>query len=201
MRVDQGLPDQARVPSGSRGGGLAGAGLGCLADGGCLRCGCAMDRAGRDALRPARAKFLADGADATVWHGRALLRVLPGFCGMALGGVRAYRRASRSEGGADMLAVSSTALIVYGWSRRLTTGWWAFTAAAMTVALPALAYSGLMMTESVFLLTMTVALSLLARALSDPSPKPLVAAGALALPVAVRLQGLGLLPQPLWRRY
>ena len=95
----------------------------------------------------------------------------------------------------QVLAVSSTALIVYGWSRRLTTGWWAFTAAAMTVALPALAYSGLMMTESVFLLTMTVALSLLARALSDPSPRnQLVAAGALALPVAVRLQGLGLLP-------
>src|SRR5205823_2579244 len=98
----------------------------------------------------------------------------------------------------QVLAVSSTALVVYGWSRRLTSEWWAFAAAAMTLALPALAYSGLMMTESVFLLTMTLALSLLARALSNPSMRnQLIAAGALALPVAIRLQGIGLLPAAL----
>jgi hypothetical protein len=97
--------------------------------------------------------------------------------------------------GLQALLVSSTALIVYCWARRLVSGRWALTAAAMSVAMPALAYSGLIMTEATFLPATTLTLFLLARALAAPSWRSQVlAAGAVTLAMAIRLQGVGLIP-------
>lgn len=93
------------------------------------------------------------------------------------------------------LLVSSTAVIVYCWARQLVAGRWAFAAAAMAVAMPALAYSGLIMTEATFLPVATLALWLLARALAVPSWRnQTLAGGAVTLATATRLQGLGLFP-------
>jgi hypothetical protein len=90
--------------------------------------------------------------------------------------------------------VSLTAAIVYLWVRRLVSGWWAFAGAAMTAALPALGYSGLIMTESVFLPVITLALWLIARALTTPSLRnQLLAGGAVTLAIAMRFQSISLL--------
>jgi hypothetical protein len=89
------------------------------------------------------------------------------------------------------VVMSSTAAVAYGWARQVTTAWWAVGAAALTAALPALAYSGLLMTEAVFLPLATLSLWLLARALVEPTLGRQAAAGGLvALTSLVRIQGL-----------
>ena len=94
------------------------------------------------------------------------------------------------------VAASSTLVLVYAWARRFVSGWWALAASAITAALPALAYSALIMTESVFIPVVTLALWTSARALTTPSRRnQLLAAGAITLAVAIRLQrGAALLP-------
>jgi hypothetical protein len=90
--------------------------------------------------------------------------------------------------------VSATAAIAFGWARPLAGPRWALLAAFLTVAIPGLAYSGLLMTESTFYVTTTLALLALARVVERPT---LVAQSlflvAAALAVAARLQGLALL--------
>lgn len=93
------------------------------------------------------------------------------------------------------LVVSSTAAIAYAWARPLAGARLALAAAALTAALPGLAYSGLAMTEAVFLPAGTLALWALARAIAEPTPaRQLWAVGACVLAALVRLQGIVLFP-------
>jgi 4-amino-4-deoxy-L-arabinose transferase-like glycosyltransferase len=95
----------------------------------------------------------------------------------------------------QVLLVSSTVVIVYFWARRLAGSWWAFGAAAMTAALPAFAYSGLIMKEAAFLPAATLSLWLLFRALAEPSiGNQALALAGMVVAVAMRLQGIVLLP-------
>jgi len=91
--------------------------------------------------------------------------------------------------------VSLTAVPVYLWGRRFLSPAWALVAAALALTPPALAYSGLVMSEAAFLPLLTVAAWALARALETPT---LARQGVLALvcaaALATRLQAVVLLP-------
>lgn len=93
------------------------------------------------------------------------------------------------------LAMSSAAIPVYLWSRRLAPPRWAVGAAALSVLPPALAYSGLLMTEALFYPASVWALFALAAMLERPT---LSRQGLFLLSVtaaaAVRMQALVLLP-------
>src|SRR6478736_3178923 len=67
------------------------------------------------------------------------------------------------------LLVAVPIVTVYVWTRSLTRDGWAFAAAAMTAALPAFGYSGLIMTEVTFLAVTTILLWRLWRALLTPT--------------------------------
>lgn len=93
------------------------------------------------------------------------------------------------------LVMSLTAVPVYLWTRSLARPAWALVAAALTVAIPGLAYSGLVMTEVAFYPALVLAAWALARALERPTLANqgwLVAACALA--AMTRLQAFVLLP-------
>jgi hypothetical protein len=93
------------------------------------------------------------------------------------------------------LVMSLTAVPVYYWARSLAGAGWALCAAALTVAIPGLAYSGLVMTEVAFYPVLALAAWALARALERPTlgrQGMLVAACALA--AMTRLQAFVLLP-------
>ena len=95
----------------------------------------------------------------------------------------------------EALAMSLTAVPVFLWGRRLMDERWALAAAGLTLALPAFAYTGLLMTETVFLPAMTLAAWAAANALERPTPRAQVLlVGAVALAVLTRLQGLVLVP-------
>lgn len=91
--------------------------------------------------------------------------------------------------------VSLTAVPVYFWARRLVEPRLAFAAATLSVLVPTLAYSGLMMSEALFYPLSVVALISLARALEEPT---VLRQGQFLLAVTVvstvRLQALVLLP-------
>lgn len=91
--------------------------------------------------------------------------------------------------------VSMTAVPVFLWARRMMEDWLALAAAALTVLVPTLAYSGLMMSETLFYPLSVVALIAMARALEKPTVSR---QGQFLLSVtvisAVRLQALVLLP-------
>ena len=89
----------------------------------------------------------------------------------------------------------STAIVTYLWARHLASARWSFGVACAVLALPALDYSALMMTESVSLLAVTSALYLLWRSFAHPSwSNQILAAGAIVLASQVRLQTLLLVP-------
>ena len=93
------------------------------------------------------------------------------------------------------LVMSLTAVPVYLWTRSLARPAWALVAAALTVAVPGLAYSGLVMTEVAFYPALVLAAWALARALERATLRRqswLVAAAALA--AMTRLQAFVLLP-------
>jgi hypothetical protein len=93
------------------------------------------------------------------------------------------------------ILMSLTAAIVWAWARPLTGDGWALTAAALAACLPALAYSGLLMTEAAFLPAGTLALWLGARAIAQPSrARQFVLVCALVLAGAARFQGVVLAP-------
>lgn len=97
--------------------------------------------------------------------------------------------------GLQALVMSATAVPVYLWCRSLASRGWALAAAALTVAVPGLAYSGLVMTEVAFYPVMTVAAWATARALERPTAARQALVGAAALvAVTTRLQALVLLP-------
>ena len=72
---------------------------------------------------------------------------------------------------------------------------WALVAAALTLALPGLAYSGLVMTEVVFYPVFVLAAWATAAALASPTRgRQALLVGALCLALATRLQAVVLLP-------
>jgi dolichyl-phosphate-mannose-protein mannosyltransferase len=93
------------------------------------------------------------------------------------------------------LVMSLTAVPVFLWGSRLISERWALGAAALTLTIPGFAYSGLLMTETVFLPAMTLAAWAMWRVLVDPSPRAqALLLGAIVLAVLTRLQGLVLIP-------
>jgi hypothetical protein len=93
------------------------------------------------------------------------------------------------------LLASSAAAIVYAWARPAAGARWALAAAGLTALLPAAVYSGLLMTESSFLLTATLALWAMLRALVQPTgSRQLVVAATVLLATSARLQGVVLIP-------
>ncbi len=93
------------------------------------------------------------------------------------------------------VVVSATAVPVYLWARSLVRPRLALLAAALTLLPPALAYSGLVMSEAAFYPIATLALWALARALARPTiGAQALLVGALVLAVATRLQALVLVP-------
>jgi hypothetical protein len=93
------------------------------------------------------------------------------------------------------LVMSLTAVPVYLWGRALMSRPWALAAAALTLAVPGLAYSGFLMTETAFYPILCVSAWAMWRALVTPSlENQLVLLAAVALAVATRLQALVLVP-------
>lgn len=93
------------------------------------------------------------------------------------------------------VAMSAVAVPVFLWGRRLTGDRWALAAAALSVLPPALAYSGLIMSEAVYYPFVAVALLALARAVQEPTLFRLgLMLASVTLAAAVRLQALVLLP-------
>src|ERR671935_189715 len=93
------------------------------------------------------------------------------------------------------LGMSLTAVPVYLWARSLGTRFYSYIAAALTVAIPGLAYSGLIMTEVAFYPLVVLAAYALATALERPT---LLRQGLLVVSFAAaaltRLQAFVLLP-------
>ena len=93
------------------------------------------------------------------------------------------------------LAMSLTAVPVYLWGRTLVDRRWALAAAALTVALPGLVYSGLVMTEVLFYPVLVLAAWAAARAIERPTlARQAVLGGVVVLAVLTRLQALVLVP-------
>ena len=93
------------------------------------------------------------------------------------------------------IVMSLTAVPVYLWGRELTSRGWALLAAALALAPPGLAYSGLIMTEVAFYPAFVVAAWAIARAVAVPTTRrQALALGAIALVFFVRLQALVLVP-------
>ena len=93
------------------------------------------------------------------------------------------------------LLASSAAAIAYAWARPQAGIRWALVAAVLTALLPALFYSGLLMTESAFLAAATIALWAMARALVQPSRyRQALVVAAILLAISARLQGVVLVP-------
>jgi hypothetical protein len=93
------------------------------------------------------------------------------------------------------VVMSLVAVPVYLWGRTLMSSGWALVAAALTVAIPGLAYSGLLMTEVAFYPAATLAFWAMARVLERPTwGLQALAACAIALAALTRLQGAVLAP-------
>jgi hypothetical protein len=88
-------------------------------------------------------------------------------------------------------AMALTPIPVYLWARRLVTPGHAVLAAALTLLLPALFYSGILMTEGAFLPAFVLAGFSIALALERPTLFHQVAAlAAIVLAVSIRVQGI-----------
>jgi len=93
------------------------------------------------------------------------------------------------------LVMSLAAIPVYFWGRSLASRGWALTAAALTLAVPGLAYSGLIMTEVAFYPVLVLVALAMARAIESPNLiNQGVALAAIALAAPTRLQALVLAP-------
>lgn len=93
------------------------------------------------------------------------------------------------------LVMSAVAVPVFFWGRRLTDARWALVAAGLSVVPPALAYSGLIMSEALYYPLVVGALLALARAVEQPTFFRLgLMLASVTLAAAVRLQALVLLP-------
>ncbi len=93
------------------------------------------------------------------------------------------------------LLMSLTAVPVYLWARSLTRTRWALVAAALTLAVPGLAFSGFVMTEVAFYPLLCLAAWAMARALARPSlGNQALLVAAIAAAIGTRLQAIVLVP-------
>ena len=93
---------------------------------------------------------------------------------------------------AQAVGMSAAAIPVFLWTRPLAGARLALFAAALTVLIPGLAYSALLMSEALYYPVAVVALWALAACLRDPTPgRQLVFIAALGVAVATRLQAVG----------
>jgi len=91
----------------------------------------------------------------------------------------------------DAFVMSLAAVPVYLWGRTLVSQRWALAAAALTLALPGLAYSGLLMTEVVFYPVIVCAAWSLAAAIESPTlGRQLLFVALLVVAVLTRLQAI-----------
>lgn len=92
------------------------------------------------------------------------------------------------------LVMSLTAVPVFLWGRTFMSRGWAIVAAALTLVVPGLAYSGLVMTEVLFLPVATLTAWTCARALERPTAgRQLAAAAMILVACATRLQAIAFL--------
>ena len=93
------------------------------------------------------------------------------------------------------LAMSLAAVPVFAWGRTLMSERWALAAATLTLCIPGLAYSGLLMSETLFYPLVALAAWLTARALAEPTPSSqALLVAAVVLVILTRLQGVVLVP-------
>jgi len=93
------------------------------------------------------------------------------------------------------LVMSLTAVPIYLWSRTMMRPGWALVAAALTLAVPGLAFSGFLMTEALFYPVFVLAAWAMAVVLSRPTPRNQILLALLAaLAVLTRLQAIVLVP-------
>jgi hypothetical protein len=93
------------------------------------------------------------------------------------------------------LFISLTAVPVYLWSRMLVSRGWALTAAALTLTLPGLAYSSLIMSEVAFVPLMMLAAWAMAAVIARPSLRNQgLTVIAIGFAVATRVQAVILVP-------
>lgn len=91
------------------------------------------------------------------------------------------------------VAMSLTAVPVFLWSRPTAGPRWALAAAGLTVLIPGLVYSGLLMSEALYYLVATLAIWALAACLEQPTlVRQSLLLGAVALAFGTRLQAVGL---------
>jgi hypothetical protein len=91
----------------------------------------------------------------------------------------------------DALVMSLAAVPVYLWGRTLVSRGWALVAAALTLALPGLAYSGLLMTEVVFYPVFVCAAWSLAAVIESPTlRRQLLFVALLVVAVLTRVQAM-----------
>ena len=94
--------------------------------------------------------------------------------------------------------MSSVALVVFAWGRQVIAEGWALGAAGLALCIPGIAYSGMLMTETLFYPLVAVALWALWRVLVQPSfARQAVFLSASTLAVLTRIQALALLPAAL----
>jgi hypothetical protein len=93
------------------------------------------------------------------------------------------------------VAMSLVAVPTYLWTRSLAGAWYGVLAAGLTLLLPAFFYSGILMSEATFLPAFVLACFAIASMLERPTlVHQLAALAALALAVAIRVQGIVLVP-------
>jgi hypothetical protein len=91
------------------------------------------------------------------------------------------------------VVMSATAVPVYLWARRMASPRWSLVAAALTLAVPGLAYSGLLMSEVAFYPAVLLAAWAIAGALERPTlGAQAMLVTAILLAAATRLQALAL---------
>ncbi len=91
----------------------------------------------------------------------------------------------------NVVLVHAGALAVFLWGRRLVSDGWALTATALTLALPSLHLTGLLMTENAFLPAVLLAAWTTALSLERPTlARQALAAAAIAVATGVRAQGI-----------
>jgi len=90
------------------------------------------------------------------------------------------------------LLMSATAIPVFLWARSMAGARWALLAAALSVLIPGLAYSGLLMSEALYYPAATLATWALASCLREPTwARQGLLLGAVAVALLTRLQAVG----------
>jgi hypothetical protein len=94
----------------------------------------------------------------------------------------------------NVVLMTAGAIPLYLWARRLAAPLWALLAVVLYLAMPGFAYTGEILTENAFVPATVLALFAIAVTIERPSLlRQLLALGAVALAIAVRLQGAVLL--------